>query len=66
MSSDDTGSDGNECPSCGEVGHIDGRMVERTDQRLPVAIYLCDNIDCRVREFFRTLDTETERSETNE
>lgn len=57
MASSQLVDDGRKCPGCGERGHLDERMIEQTDERLPVLLYLCSTEGCRVREFFRSQDT---------
>lgn len=41
-----------ECPNCGDGGFRDYMADEFTDGEINVRIAICENRDCRVREFY--------------
>jgi len=40
------------CPTCGDGGYRDYMMDSFTTQAVPVRVAVCENRDCRVREFY--------------
>ena len=40
------------CPACGDGGYRDYMMDSFTTQAVPVRVAVCENRDCRVREFY--------------
>lgn len=50
------------CPGCGEVGIWDESLSEFSEAHLPVLIYFCDNRECRVRDYVRTVESGTDQS----
>jgi len=40
------------CPACGDLGYRDYMVDSFTTQAIPVRVVVCENRDCRVREFY--------------